>query len=370
MKNLFLVDGAAGSGKTDFFNFINGIGSESNHYAIALPKYTTREKRTSDLNNKDLIHFEGTKEERETEYFKLMKDFRGQGEIIFEYQYPTGEAYYSIKKSDIDEALKKYKNVYIIIRSSYCIRDILQTYKDYSNINVVPIFIYSDKDCVIKRLRDELNASPLFIDMPKKDRDEKISIEIEKRVKRTNVAMEDYYTQPIDIYKEIVINNSNRETYIRQMRTLLEKYNTTHSDNTAFIIMPMFDKKDDNYAINESIKDRIIEAAENVGIKANRSDNILDFNKKLIIKKVYDAIEEADICIVDLSYNRPNCYLELGYARALNKVIILISQDRSSVEFDETGYDCFEYSTSIEGLNKLERHIQETIRLWKAIHIL
>lgn len=368
MRNLFLVDGAAGSGKTDFFNFINGIGSEANNYAIALPKYTTREKRKSDVNNKDLIHFEGTKEERENAYLKKMFEIRKRGEIIFEYQYPTGEAYYSIEKSLIDSALKKYKNVYIIIRSSYCIREIVQTYKNYNNINIVPIFIYSDKDCVINRLTDELNM--LYKDFPNEEKETKINLEIEKRIKRTNVAMEDYYTQPVDIYKEIVINNSNRETYIRQMRTLLERYNTVSKDNIAFIIMPMLNKRDDNYALNESVKNRIIDAAENVGFKASRSDSILDFNKKLIIKKVYDSIEESQICIVDLTYNRPNCYLELGYARALDKVIILISQNRDSVEFDETGYDCFEYDTSKEGLDRLERYIQERIRLWKEEHLL
>ncbi|MCM1131664.1 MAG: hypothetical protein NC310_06940 [Roseburia sp.] len=368
MRNLFLVDGAAGSGKTDFFNFINGIGSETNNFAIALPKYTTRERRNSDANNKDLIHFDGSREEREKAYLNKMAEIKSRDEIIFEYQYPTGEAYYSIEKSSIDKALKKYKNVYIIIRSSYCIREIVQTYKSYNNINIVPIFIYSDKDCVIDRLTDELNT--LLINLSKEEKETKIQYEINKRVKRTNVAMEDYYTQPTDIYKEIVINNSNRETYIRQMRTLLEKYNTVFKDNTAFIIMPMLSKKDDNYSINESVKNRIIDAADNVGFKASRSDSILDFNKKLIIKKVYDAIEESQICIVDLSYNRPNCYLELGYARALNKVIILISQNRGSVEFDEAGYDCFEYDTSKDGLDRLERYIQERIRLWKEEHLL
>ncbi|MDE6414559.1 MAG: hypothetical protein K2K48_04015 [Anaeroplasmataceae bacterium] len=365
MKNLFLVDGAAGSGKTDFFNFINGIGSESNDYAIALPKYTTREKRESDKNNKDLKHFDGTKEECIALYHEEMDRLRKKGDTVFEYQYPAGDAYYSIEKSSIDKALKKYKNVYIIIRSSYCIREIVNSYKNYSNINVVPIFIYSDKDCVIKRLTDELEE--LLKDLNEKEKNEIINKEIQKRVKRTNIAMEDYYTQPEDIYKEIIINNSNRETYIRQMRILLEKYNSpVYKENSAFIIMPM--PKDND--INHDIKKVIEVAAEQEGFKANRSDDIVDFNKNLIINKVYDAIKQSQICIVDLTNNRPNCYLELGYARALNKVIILISQNRSNIEFDEIGYDCYEYNTSEEGLENLGKHIKTQIYYWKRKHLL
>lgn len=365
MKNLFLVDGAAGSGKTDFFNFINGIGSESNNYAIALSKFTTRERRESDANNNDLKHFEGTKEEREKKYHSEIELLKSKGDIIFEYQYPAGDAYYSIVKSSIDNALKKFKNVYVIIRSSYCIREIAEAYKNYSNINVVPIFIYSDKECVIKRLTNELEV--LLKDKDDTDKNQIINKEIEKRIKRTNIAMEDYYTQPVDIYKEIIINNSNRETYIRQMRTLLEKYNSIGSkENKAFIIMPM--SEDDE--VNRDIKKVIEDAAEHEGFTANRSDDIFDFNKNLIIKKVYDAIKESHICIVDLTNNRPNCYLELGYARALNKVIILISQNRSNIEFDEKGYDCYEYNTSEKGLEELKKYIKKQIYYWKKKHLL
>jgi len=347
MKNLFLIDGAAGTGKTDFFNFINQVGTQTYGLAIALPKFSTRKGERPVISDfpPDIIL------KSEEDFVVAAKEIRKAGKKFYEYQYQTAK--YGIAKETIDRALKEHSNVYIIIRSSYCIKEICDDYKEYHNINLVPILIYSDIEHVRRRLVAEGNTEQ----------------QIKDRLSRTNIFLEDFYTQPENIYKEIVLNNSVKEVFYRQMRTIFEKHNQHHNYGNkpkAFIIMPM-SKEDTGYT---QIKNKIIEGAEEAGFIAERADDIFDSSRKLIMTKVYDAIRSADVCIVDLSAERPNCYLELGYAHALNKPIIGIIQKDENLHFDEIGYDYYRYIDDANGLKKLKQKLSTNLSDWKLRYYL
>lgn len=51
MKNLFIIDGLAGTGKSDFLEYIKEAYSGKNFYVNCLPKYSTREKRKYNKRN-------------------------------------------------------------------------------------------------------------------------------------------------------------------------------------------------------------------------------------------------------------------------------------------------------------------------------
>ena len=346
VKNLFLIDGASGTGKTDFFNFINQVGAQKYGFAKALPKLSTRGIRKGEKDSPiDIVNV------TDEEFTNVAKQIRKMNKKFYEYQYPYKHARYGIAKDEIDEALREYNNVYIIVRSSYCIKEICEDYKDYRNINLVPIIIYSDVEQVRARLEAEGNTEE----------------QISERVSRTNIFIDDYYTQPENMYKEIVLNNSVKEVFNRQMRTILEKYNqnqTISRKPKAFIIMPM--GNDDQI----QVKNKIIEGAEEAGFIAERADDIYDSTHKLIITKVYEAIKSADLCIVDLSAERPNCYLELGYAHALGKPIVGIIQGDEKLHFDEIGYDYYRYSRDPDGLKSLKQKISTKLSDWKSRHYL
>jgi hypothetical protein len=53
-----------------------------------------------------------------------------------------------------------------------------------------------------------------------------------------------------------------------------------------------------------------------------------------IIKLLLDSIRTASFCIADLTGNNKNVLWELGYAMALTKPVIIITQDRDSTGFD------------------------------------
>ena len=81
---------------------------------------------------------------------------------------------------------------------------------------------------------------------------------------------------------------------------------------------------------------------------------------RAIIQNIYDGISQASIVIVDLSNNKPNCYYELGYARALHKHVILISNKGTKLEFDEIGNNCYFYDIEDKNYDiKLQKHILE-----------
>jgi hypothetical protein len=73
----------------------------------------------------------------------------------------------------------------------------------------------------------------------------------------------------------------------------------------------------------------------------------LDHNDNLlIVEQIKEDIEKADIILCDLTYNRANCYWELGYAEGLGKPVILIVEDgsKNEIPFDKQGFTRFAFS--------------------------
>ena|SRR2546425_8461170 len=45
----------------------------------------------------------------------------------------------------------------------------------------------------------------------------------------------------------------------------------------------------------------------------------------------FGALEDADIVLADLSFERPSCYFEVGFAQALGKRVALIAMDGTAI---------------------------------------
>jgi hypothetical protein len=115
----------------------------------------------------------------------------------------------------------------------------------------------------------------------------------------------------------------------------------------AFVIMQI-----GNPDMDRIFKDIIDPAVRAVGLPpAKRIDK---HNEGGLLKsEIIAFIEDSDIIIADLTNERPNCYLEVGYAMARNKVrnlILMAREDHNSdspnyrpggkkVHFDLSGYD-------------------------------
>jgi len=114
----------------------------------------------------------------------------------------------------------------------------------------------------------------------------------------------------------------------------------------AFIIIQI-----GNQELDDVCKHAIVPAIEACGLDAKRVDK---HNQGGLLKsEIITFIEQSEIIIADLTNERPNCYLEIGYAMGIDKfrnLILTVREDHNpespnyvkgghKVHFDLSGYD-------------------------------
>lgn len=110
----------------------------------------------------------------------------------------------------------------------------------------------------------------------------------------------------------------------------------------VFVIMPFSKEYDDIY--NLGIK----ETAKDNGVNAFRLDEQL-FNEGML-ERIYKEIQDADFIIADLSDKNANVFYELGFAHALEKLCILVTNNVDNIPFDLKHKRHIVYGTSIQYL--------------------
>jgi guanylate kinase len=319
MKNLFILDGASGTGKTDFLKWI----IENKKDFVVIKKYTTREKRDYEI-------IEGSELDLE---FIPEDEFSNKQ---LDYTYIYNNAKYGVSKSLIDEKLKNYINVFVIIRDGNIIEKLIE---DYSFINVVPIYIYTDKDKLRARLK----------------RQHKNKEEIMERMERIKRVFEDYLRRP-HIYKEILLNNSSVENYRRLIEALIEKYKNspTVDDSLIFVLMSF---NPDNPALIDyyHAMQRAVNKLD-MGLRCINLDAIDDSSKLTDTAK--KSIENCRLAIVDLTENKPNVFYELGFAHGIKKKCIITAYSETELHTYPKEYKVLLYNNA----NTLEQKLEITLQ--------
>lgn len=124
-----------------------------------------------------------------------------------------------------------------------------------------------------------------------------------------------------------------------------------HKQRKCFVIMPFKDKYN---GIWENV---IKPTVENYGDTCKRADDI--FAPGSIINDIIDHIHISDYIIADLTEKNPNVYYELGFTQALNKQVILITQDIDSLPFDVKHQRVIIYSDTVAGAFTLQNDIKK-----------
>ena len=109
---------------------------------------------------------------------------------------------------------------------------------------------------------------------------------------------------------------------------------TVENKPIVFVIMPF---KEDILALYEKLKSDF----ENDFVFTNAGD--LD-NQQNILQDIVEGIYQSSIVIADLTGLNPNVFYELGLAHAMNKKVIIITQDIGELPFDIKSYRAIEYS--------------------------
>jgi hypothetical protein len=111
-----------------------------------------------------------------------------------------------------------------------------------------------------------------------------------------------------------------------------------------FVLMPFKDKYNDvyHYGIKKTVND--------CGFYCERVDE--QIFEGTILSRIYNQIQKADLIISDMSERNPNVFYETGYAHALQKNVILLTQNENDIPFDLQHYPHIIYKGNIKYLSE------------------
>lgn len=84
-------------------------------------------------------------------------------------------------------------------------------------------------------------------------------------------------------------------------------------------------------------------------------------NQQNILQDIIEGIGNADVVIADLTNLNPNVFYELGLAHAMNKKVIIITQDINDLPFDLRSYRAVEYSLQFNKLPDFENELKKLL---------
>lgn len=117
-----------------------------------------------------------------------------------------------------------------------------------------------------------------------------------------------------------------------------------------FVLMP-FDEE-----FNDIYKFGIKGAAGDAGAYAERVDEQI-FTEG-ILDRIFNQISKADVIVADMTGRNSNVFYEVGYAHALGKIVLLLTQNANDIPFDLKHRPHIVYAGKIETLrNKLTERI-------------
>jgi hypothetical protein len=93
------------------------------------------------------------------------------------------------------------------------------------------------------------------------------------------------------------------------------------------------------------------------GDTCSRADDV--FTPGSVIADILASINGADYLIADLTGRNPNVYYELGYAHALGKPVILLTQQIADVPFDLKHQRLIAYSDTVAGAAALRDTLEK-----------
>lgn len=199
VNTLLLIDGAAGTGKSDAIEYLEKRYRQPSELRI-IKKVTTREERLEEKTKK--IHLDLN--------FITNKEFNEIASDPLFFQYEYGEGRYGFHRNQIVEALQKNRVTVIIVRSINVIRKLKE---DFGWARVVAVYVHTDQSTVRQRLQKD-GYGKRYINL---------------RMKRGLIAWQDYLKHP-DLYCKVLLNNSSKVDFERLIENLVEHIDDEKND--------------------------------------------------------------------------------------------------------------------------------------------
>lgn len=129
----------------------------------------------------------------------------------------------------------------------------------------------------------------------------------------------------------------------------------TSSSNLCFVLMPFGPPFDNVY--RQLIHPVVLDA----GLEVLRADEI--YVPGPIMEQIRSAIQQARICVADLTGRNGNVLYELGIAQTLGKPVILMTQRMEDVPFDVSQYRTIVYDADDKGLLRARVPLQKAVQV-------
>jgi hypothetical protein len=118
---------------------------------------------------------------------------------------------------------------------------------------------------------------------------------------------------------------------------------------SVFVAMPFAEDFDDVYQFG------IYSTIRRCGYMCEKVDESVFAGS--IIDRIMDGIKNASFVVADLSLEKPNVYLEVGYAWGMDKPVILVAREGQRLHFDLAHHKCLFYKT----IGKLAESLEKTV---------
>jgi hypothetical protein len=119
----------------------------------------------------------------------------------------------------------------------------------------------------------------------------------------------------------------------------------------VFVLMPFAKEFDDIYTYG------IKPACKEAGAYCERVDE--QIFEESILERIYNQILKSDLIVSDMTGRNPNVFYETGYAHALGKQVILLTQNVEDIPFDLKHYPHIVYGGKISMLkDDLKRRVK------------
>lgn len=124
----------------------------------------------------------------------------------------------------------------------------------------------------------------------------------------------------------------------------------SETKKAVFVAMPFSDAFEDVYQFG------IYQTVRKCGLVCEKVDESVYAGS--IVDRIIDGIKNCEFVIADLTEERPNVYLEVGYAWGLNKPVLLVAREGQKLHFDLSHHKCIFYPT----IGKLADQLEKVIR--------
>lgn len=319
MRNLFLIDGASSTGKSAVLSWIRKNNAGDVGIVIKGATRRLRDYERSAPADLELLALE--------EFNARKFDYR--------YRYSGGE--YGVHRSSISEQLTQNDNVFLVVRSPGIMRRISE---DYDFVNVVPVFIHTDRSVLRNRLRRGRGSK-----------------HVHTRLRRADEAFRDYCRHP-EVYREIIIDNASRNSFNAVIeRVLLGKYSTGLGVNPQLIsVMMSYDKSMAKYY--SAIAEGVYAASPNLECRRVKDG----FGSIAIAQEFRELIARSRCVIVDLSQDKRDVYYELGYIHATRKACLIVAKEGTLPSFYPRGHQLYFYASPVELRNIVQEQLRGILR--------